>query len=166
MFHSQGRASERFYQSNVCHAAYLASIAFSSSRSCAPAARGLGGGEVARVRVMKRTKSVCFLEGAPLTFLRRRAALSRPLPGILRQPLRRLLRPRHLRSKMLGPARTHAARRNRAHRNRRGAPQGLTLVDSTLRASSPVQLRCTAACISYRDGGFLALWAVTSFPMT
>ena len=44
----------------------------------------------------------------------------------------------------------HAARRNRAHRNRRGAPQGLTLADSALRASSPVHLRCTA-CLSYRD---------------
>jgi len=43
----------------------------------------------------------------------------------------------------------HAARRNRAHRNRRGAPQGLTLADSALRASSTVHLRCTA-CLSYR----------------
>ena len=44
----------------------------------------------------------------------------------------------------------HAARRNRAHRNRRGAHQGLTLADSALRASSPVHLRCTA-CLSYRE---------------
>ena len=55
---------------------------------------------------MKRTKSVRLLEGAPLTFLRRRATLPRPLPGILGQPLRRLLRPRHLRSKVLKFART------------------------------------------------------------
>ena len=55
---------------------------------------------------MKRMKSVRLLEGAPLTFLRRRAALPRPLPGILGQPLRRLLRPRHLRNNMLRPART------------------------------------------------------------
>ena len=46
---------------------------------------GVGGGELERVRVMKRMR---FLEGAPLTFLRRRAVLPRLLRGILGLPLR------------------------------------------------------------------------------
>ena len=44
--------------------------------------------------------------GTTLTFLKRRALLLGRDPGSLGQPLRRLLRPRHLRNKMLRPART------------------------------------------------------------
>ena len=75
-------------------------------------------GWVARGAGEKRTKSVRILEGAPLTFLRRRASLPRPLPGTFLYNRFDGFFARGIAGTNARPS-AHAARRNRAHRNRR-----------------------------------------------